>query len=264
MSDRTPSPRMTCLTTVEDPRISRAKLHERQDIRVLGVRATIGGADHRVAREDFGKAHQAWRGTFLALPHRIPSHDTLGRVWARRDATPLETCFRDGVQAAFTLTQGPRVAMDGQRVRGSRDVHQDQPPLHLVRAWSQAHHLVLAPQAVDHRTHEITVMPQWRQMRDRAGGIVTRDRVLPGWGGPTRIAPQIRDPEADYVRAVKGHPQALPARLQDPFAYAQTPGFVDGPHDDVETVPKDHGRVETRRGGAIGGPAPAGTWTPSR
>ena len=51
-----PSPLMTCLA-VEDPRSERAQHHELQDILVLGVRATMCGADHRVAREDLGKAH---------------------------------------------------------------------------------------------------------------------------------------------------------------------------------------------------------------
>ena len=49
----------------------------------------------------------------------------------------------------------------------------------------------------------------------------------------------------------QGEPAGPPARLQDTFACAQTQGFVDGPHDDVETVHKDHGRVETRRCGTI-------------
>ena len=124
----------------------------------------------------------------------------------------------------------------------------------LVSAWAQANHLVLAPQAVDHRSHEITAMPKLRQMRDLAGGMVIRDRVPLGWGCQTRIAQQIRDQEADCVLAVKGNPQALQARIQDTLAYAQTQGFVDGPHDDVETVHKDHGRVETRRCGTIGAP----------
>ena len=96
-SDPAASPLMTCLAAVEAPCSARAKLHARQDIRVLGVRATMCGADHRVVREDLGKTHQEWRGTFLALPHGIPSHDTLGRVWARLDVTPFERYFRDGV-----------------------------------------------------------------------------------------------------------------------------------------------------------------------
>ena len=96
-SDPAASPLMTCLAAVEAPCIEHAQRHELQNILVLGVLVTMCGADNRVAREGFGKAHQEWRGTFLALPHGIPSHDTLGRVWARLDVTPFERYFRDGV-----------------------------------------------------------------------------------------------------------------------------------------------------------------------
>ena len=108
--------------------------------------------------------------------------------------------------------------MDGKSVRGSRDAHQDQPPLHLVSAWAQVNHLVLAPQAVDHHTNDITVIPKLWQMRDLAGCMVTLVRVPLGWGCQTRIAQQIWDQEADYLLAGKGNPQALQARIQDTFA----------------------------------------------
>ena len=123
-----------------------------------------------------------------------------------------------------------------------------------MSAWAQANHLVLARQAVDLRTHELAAMPKLWQIRDLANCMVTRDQVLLGWGCQTRIAPQIQDQEADCVLAVKGTPKARQARIPDTLAYAQTQGFTDGPHDDVETVYKDHGRVEIRRCGTIGAP----------
>ena len=117
MADITASPLVSCLQQLEDPRIERAKRHELLDLLVLCVLATICGADSMVAIEEFGKAQQKWLRTFLALPHGIPSHDTVGRVLARLDAAQFEACFLGWVQAAFTLTQGQVVAIDGKSVR---------------------------------------------------------------------------------------------------------------------------------------------------
>ena len=69
----------------------------------------------------FGRLNEEWLRTFLELPHGIPSHDTLGRVFARLDAARFEECFRDWVQAAFKLTGGQVVPIDGKCLRGSHD-----------------------------------------------------------------------------------------------------------------------------------------------
>ena len=83
----------------------------------------------------------------------------MGRVLARLDAAQFEACFLDWVQAAFPLTQGQLVAIDGKSVRRSRDRRQGQSALHLVSAWAQQNRLVLAQQAVDSRSNEITAIP---------------------------------------------------------------------------------------------------------
>ncbi len=95
--------------------MGRTKLHPLTDIPVLSVPTVICGAD------SFGQLHEAWLRTFLELPHGIPSHDTLGRVFARLDASGFEECFRDWVQEAFERTAGQVVPVDGQSVRGSHD-----------------------------------------------------------------------------------------------------------------------------------------------
>ena len=88
---------------------------------MLSVLTVICGADSFVAVALFGQLHEAWLRTFLELPHGIPSHDTLGRVFARLDASGFEEGFRDWVQEAFELTAGQVVPVDGQSVRGSHD-----------------------------------------------------------------------------------------------------------------------------------------------
>ena len=122
MADITASPLVSCLQQLEGPRIERAKRHAWRDLLVLCVLATMCGADSMVALEECGKAQQKWLRTLLALPHGIPSHDTVGRVLARLDAAQFEVCFLGWVQAAFILTQGQLVAIDGKIGRRSRDI----------------------------------------------------------------------------------------------------------------------------------------------
>ena len=131
---------------------------------MLSVLAVICGTDSFVAIALFGQRHEEWLRTFLALPHGIPSHDTLGRVFARLDASGFEEGFRDWVQEAFELTAGQVVPVDGKSVRGSHDRGRGLGPLHLVSAWAQANRLVLAQTAVDDKSNEITAIPELLRM----------------------------------------------------------------------------------------------------
>ena len=67
---------------------------------MLSVLAVICGADSFVAIALFDQLNEEWLRTFLALPHGIALHDTLGRVFARLDAARFEESFRDWVQEA--------------------------------------------------------------------------------------------------------------------------------------------------------------------
>ena len=77
--------------------MGRTLLHPLTDILVLSVPAVSCGTDSFVAIALFGELHEEWLRTFLELSNGIPSHDTLGRVFARLDASGFEEGFRDRV-----------------------------------------------------------------------------------------------------------------------------------------------------------------------
>ncbi len=159
MTNFNASPLIEQFGRLEDPRIERTKLHRRQDIIVMSVCAVICGADNWVEVADFCDAKREWWEQMLDLAHGIPSHDTCGRVFARLDAQAFEDCFLQWVQALQELTQGQVIAIDGKSVRRSHDRTRQQGPLHLVSAWATANRLVLAQQAVDTKSNEITAIP---------------------------------------------------------------------------------------------------------
>jgi len=104
-----------------DPRIGRAKRHNLLDIVALTICAVICGADHGVEIAEFGQAKADWLRGFLALPNGIPSPDTLGRVFSRRDPEQFQAGFLDWVRSISERTQGEVVAIDGKTLRGSGD-----------------------------------------------------------------------------------------------------------------------------------------------
>jgi len=102
---------MEYLATIPDPRKERTRLHSLKDTLVLSLCAIICGADGFVAIEEFGLLKQAWLKTFLDLPNGIPSHDTIGRVFAVLNPKALEAVFRAWMNAVADVTGGEVVAM---------------------------------------------------------------------------------------------------------------------------------------------------------
>jgi len=76
-----------------EPRMERCKLHLFDEIIFLTICAVISGADNFVEIESFGNEKKEWLSTFLKFENGIPSHDTIGRLFARIDAKEFEKCF---------------------------------------------------------------------------------------------------------------------------------------------------------------------------
>jgi hypothetical protein len=78
---------------LNDPRKNNHnKLHKMGDILILTILAVICGADSWVEVEEFGEAKIEWLKTFLELPYGIPSHDTIGDLFARLSIREFEAC----------------------------------------------------------------------------------------------------------------------------------------------------------------------------
>ncbi|MGC4106254.1 MAG: ISAs1 family transposase [Thermomicrobiales bacterium] len=144
--------------------------------------------------ERFGQAKRAWLETLVPLPHGIPSHDMIGRVFAALDPDAFETAFLGWVQSLITTQEGV-VAIDGKTLRRSHDRPQGQRAVHLVSAWSCANHVVLGQVATDAKSNEITAIPALLRTLVLADTVVTIDamgchgrlpgRLWPGVGTPS-------------------------------------------------------------------------------
>ncbi len=234
---------MEYLATTPDPRMERTRLHSLKDILVLSLCAIICGADGFVAIEEFGILKEAWLKTFLDLPNGIPSHDTIGRVFALLDPKALEAMFRAWMRAVAVLTGGEVVAIDGKTLRRSFRKAGSGVFVHMVSAWATRNRVVLGQVKTEEKSNEITAIPELLGLLFLKGCIVTIDAM----GCQKDIAAKIIDEGADYALTVKDNQPTLRADLVQTFEAARTDPAVLATMDYSETHDKGHGRVEVRR-----------------
>ena len=221
-----------------DPRReTRNKLHKLHDILMIVLCAVLSGVEDWVGMADFAEEKEVWLRHFLELPNGIPSHDTLSDVLGRIDPAAFRAAFTAWATAALPGLAGEQVCVDGKAVRGSRDGAN--PAVHLVSAFAGRARWVLAQQAVAEKANEITAIPDLLGLLDLRGAVVSLDAM----GCQKAIAQTIVEAGADYVLALKdNHPtlcEEVQFWLETEVARGRLPV--------LETVEKDHGRIEIRR-----------------
>lgn len=229
-------------TELEDPRIDRHKRHSLIDIIVLTVCAVVSGAETWEDIEDYGRYKEEWLTRFLALPHGIPSHDTIRRLFIRLDPKALQQSFLSWIETIREVTDGDVIAIDGKTLRRSADAAKGKSALHMISAWGAANGLVLGQVRTEDHSNEITAIPALLDLLKVKGAIVTIDAA----GCQTDIAGRIRKKKADYVLAVKGNQETLREDARFAFEGIEQKDLDDRWVDYDKTVDKGHGRIEIR------------------
>jgi predicted transposase YbfD/YdcC len=225
---------------LKDPRIKRHKKHLLLDIVGITICGVICGCNDWQQIETFARVRHAWLKKFLRLPHGIPSHDTLERVFDRLDPQAFQACFREWMQALHQALGLSQIAIDGKTLRGS-GVGGLQ-ALHLVSAWATANCLSLGQIAVDEKSNEIPAIPKLLELLDVNGALVTIDAM----GCQKDIAAKIVAAGGDYVLTVKDNQPTLLADIQACFEKAVDKDFAGVKYDTYETEERGHGRQELR------------------
>ncbi|MCF1184558.1 ISAs1 family transposase [Marichromatium gracile] len=231
-----PNPQPYFADLVDPRRETRNKLHALEDIVMITLCATLCGYNDWVSIEDFAHEHEDWLREFLALSNGIPSHDTLSNVMGRIERKAFAEAFARWMQDSLPELGGRQIALDGKTLRGSR---QPGGALHLMSAFATEARLVLAQQPVCGKANEITALPELMKLIDLRGALVTIDAI----GCQKGVAKQLTQTKADYVLALKRkHPLLLEEAslwIDEQTQQGRVPV--------LETLDKDHGRVETRR-----------------
>jgi predicted transposase YbfD/YdcC len=227
-----------------DPRRAQGRRHCLADMIVIAVCAVICAADSWSDMVDFGRAKLKWFKTFLELPHGIPSQDTFERVFSRLDPQAFERCFEQWTKALSGGSDGQLLAIDGKRLRRSfAHAWNQTAATHLVSAFATAKATVFSQLAVESKENEIVAIPKLLELLDLRDATVTIDAM----GCQTAIAQQIVRQQGDYILMVKDNQPTLAGYLQRNLDEMILENFVGVEHDFVQTVEKDHGRIETRR-----------------
>lgn len=191
--------------------------------------------------EEFGQQKEAWLRTFLKLPHGIPSHDTIARVFRLLDSDQFEASFRDWICIVNRQLGTQHIALDGKALRRSYDKLSMKGMLHLVSAWSVDNRLVLAQRAVDAKSNEITALPELLKALQLQGAIVTIDAM----GCQKEIAAQIVAQGGDYILALKNNHRKLFAAVREHFEKLHLEGHFTRTQKRL-TKGDSHGRSEER------------------
>lgn len=144
---------------VTDPRADRGHNHDLLEMIFLTLTATLCGANSWADVERFGLRRQDWLEQFLELKNGIPSHDTLGRVFARLDSAEFIAALYDWVETFAGDLRGQGLAIDGKTLRGSFDHARQTSALQLVTAFATSSRLVLRQLAVAEGSNEIGAVP---------------------------------------------------------------------------------------------------------
>src|SRR3954452_10854091 len=243
VSDRTEGSPMVVMTcelvdrakAIPDPRRQCRNLkHRLEDILVLGFCGVLAGGDDFAEIADWANQNVAFFGTFLELPHGIPSHDTFNRVFATVKPAALQQVLLPWLLQRRGLP-GEWVHLDGKAMRHTRRNSTGLGALHVVSAWAGQAGLTLGQVAVEAKSNEITAMPQLLQLLDLRQKVVTTDAM----GCQKEIAQTIVAQEGDYILAAKDNQRNLFAEMQAAFAAVPT---STSRYRTYTTEDKDHGR----------------------
>lgn len=233
----------THFRSLTDPRAEHTIKHCLIDIVMITICAVICGADNWVDIENYGHAKREWLQQFLELPHGIPSHDTLMRVFARLKPEQLQQCFLNWIQVVSQITKGQVIAIDGKSLRSALERGQNRGAIHMVSAWATENRLVLGQQKVNAKSNEITAIPELLKILEIEGCLVSIDAM----GCQTEIARTIIEQRGDYVLALKANQKNLHEDVRQLFQLARQQNWKDIEHQFYQTINKGHGRIEIRR-----------------
>ena len=221
---------------VGDPRDACKVRYPLGEVLFLVTCATIAGCDDYDEIADWGVAHRNFLRRYGEFFFGTPKEDWLRVVLNRIDPALFEACFT--TWAKTLRPDAPDlIALDGKTVRRSGDEALGLGPVHLVSAWASTQRLVLAQEAVEAKTNECAAILAILDRLSVKGALVTIDAIATH---PT-IAAAITDKGADYVLALKRNQPTLHDEVVAYFDDPATTGLLR-----LETLDKDHGRIETR------------------
>lgn len=242
---------MEKLADLTDPRSTRGQRYEWLFILVVICGGLLSGQRSVRGMAQWAFLHAREILDMLQPKRRmVPSAATLYRTLRAIDVDELELRLSsysvaiDAEDKMMGAVQGPQQgsirgqAIDGKEVRGAG---KQGAPLTLVSLVRHESAVVLAQQAVDQKTNEITVVPALLAGCALRGTVTTMDALLT----QQEIAQQILDQGGDYLMVVKRNQPTLFEAIEVLFDTPPIPASADE-YLRYTYTNSGHGRIETR------------------
>lgn len=189
------------MRVVPDHRIPGMVTYPLDEVLLATLVGVVCGADDWEGVEEVATGALDWLRGFLPFANSVPRGQTLRKVFRLLDTEALQRGFAAWAASLRAEASREVIAVDGKTLRGSKTSPDGKGALHLVSAYATEAGLVLAQQAVDGKSNEITAIPELLDMLNLKGAIVSIDAM----GTQKEIARRIVDKGADYVLALKGN-----------------------------------------------------------
>ena len=177
-----------------------------------------------------------WLKTIGNFTNKVPSHDTINRVFSAINSDEFSSCFSKWVLKTKQVTKREVIAIDGKRICNSYWGTDTKTAIHMVSAFATENRLCLGQVSTQTKSNEITAIPSLLSLLELKDCIVTIDAM----GCQTKIASEILKSGADYILAVKGNQSLLEEGILDTFRFEDA-------IDVNEHLDFGHGRIETRK-----------------
>lgn len=228
---------------VNDPRLDRKKRHNLIDIIVLSVCGVICGCESFVEIEQYGLDKQTWLKTMLLLPGGIPSHDTLGRVFALINPQEFQQAFYQWAQTLVSI-QGEFISIDGKYIKSSHGATGNSKSIFgMVNAWASHAGVALAQLRTDYeKTGEKQAFRELIDLLELEGATVTMDAN----GAHADITNRVVEKKGDFVVGLKKNQKSLYENGQRLLESAAAEDVSS-----IEIAESGHGRLEKRKCEAV-------------
>ncbi len=234
---------LTVFENLPDPRVEGGnKRHLLPDLIFVALCGTVCGCESWTEVEQFAREKIDWFRKYVPLEHGVPSHDTLGRVFAALDTAAFQVCLQDWVEQLQIDLQGQSVHIDGKTIRRSFDAATNKQALHMVSAWASGLSLCLGQVATDAKSNEITAVPLLLDLLELRGSVVTLDAMH----CQSRTVAKIRDRGADYLITVKRNQTKLFQLIHEAFVAFGEENYTSHQVRSHRTTRKTRGRIEER------------------
>ena len=231
--------------SLSDPRHTRNRKHLLGDVVVIAVCGMLCGCDGPTAIHRWAANRLDWLQQFLTLTNRVPSRDCIRRLLMALKPEAFQKCFQHWISHVVQSGdngQARLIGIDGKTCCGSHDASRGLGPLPIVSAWASEQGIALGQVATEHKSNEITAIPQLLKQIDLANSLITIDAM----GCQKEIARDIVDGGGDFVIAVKDNQPKLREMIGTFFEKHWERDLEDLQYRSHETSDAAHGRLDER------------------